>query len=231
VEARTSELATQASDALVKRISDEKNLFKLVREPGASPLFKHNGLLFLPTDEVKSTTAQLTEAQPLIQVLVTDPSWRGLVQVLQFGLAGLNRGQYTLDDMTRPLSMFATPLEDVIAGRPAAFSWRELSSRKTPEPGDLRRFIEIHPVLDFSSLEPGEKSSNAIRQAAADLKLPTAYQARVRLTGPVPIQDEEFGTLAENADLNAIVSLTFLVGILWLALRSWRIIAAVLISI
>src|SRR5262249_53946647 len=75
------------------------------------------------------------------------------------------------------------------------------------------------------------KSSNAIRQAAADLKLPTDFQARVRLTGPVPIQDEEFGTLAENADLNAIVSLAFLVGILWLALRSWRIIAAVLVRL
>src|SRR5262249_10646527 len=153
--------------------------------------FQRNGLLFLPTDEVKETTAQLTEAQPLLQVLVADPSWRGLIQVLQFGLAGLNRGQYTLDDMTRPLSMFATPLENVIAGRPAAFSWRELSARKAPEPSDLHRFIEVYPVLDFSSLQPGERSSNAIRQAAADLKLSTNYQARVRLTGPVPIQDEE----------------------------------------
>src|SRR5262249_9222368 len=155
----TSELATQASDALVKKISDEKNLFKRVRELSANPFFKRNGLLFLSTDEVKSTTSQLTEAQPLIQVLVSDPSWRGLIQVLQFGLAGLNRGQYTLDDMTRPLSMFATPLEDVIAGRPAAFSWRELSARKAPEPSDLRRFIEVHPALDYSSLEPGRESS------------------------------------------------------------------------
>src|SRR5262249_40633284 len=42
---------------------------------------------------------------------------------------------------------------------------------------------------------------------------------------------EEFSTLKENAELNAIVSLAFLVGILWLALRSPRIILAVLISI
>src|SRR5262249_32600997 len=35
----------------------------------------------------------------------------------------------------------------------------------------------------------------------------------------------------ENADLNAIVSLAFLIGILWLALRSARIIFAVLVSI
>ena len=53
----------------------------------------------------------------------------------------------------------------------------------------------------------------------------------MRLTGPIAIQDEEFGTLKENADINATISLAFLLGILWLALRSPRIILAVFISI
>ena len=231
VEGRTAELATQASVSLVKRLSEQPDLFKSVREPQESDFYRHNGLLFLQTEQVKKITDQLSEAQPLIQVLVGDPNWRGLIQSLQFALAGLQRGQYTLDDMTRPLTMFATPLEDVLAGRPAAFSWRELTAGKPPEPSDLRRFIEIHPVLDYSSLEPGEKASDAVRKAATDLKFDADYQARVRLTGPVPIQDEEFGTLKDNADVNLTVSLAFLIGILWLALRSWRIIAAVLIGI
>ena len=53
----------------------------------------------------------------------------------------------------------------------------------------------------------------------------------MRLTGSIPIQDEEFGTLKEHWELNAAVSLGFLIGILWLALGSARIIVAVLISI
>jgi hopanoid biosynthesis associated RND transporter like protein HpnN len=104
-------------------------------------------------------------------------------------------------------------------------------ARKDPSPGDLRRVIEIKPVLDYAALEPGEAATKAIRKDVADLNLGSDYMARVRLTGPVPIQDEEFSTLKENSDINAIVSLAFLIGILWLALRSARIIIAVLISI
>ena len=70
-----------------------------------------------------------------------------------------------------------------------------------------------------------------IRKIVADLKLDSEYGVRVRLTGPVPIQDEEFGTLKENAGINTSVSLAFLIGILWLALRSARLVIAVLISI
>jgi hypothetical protein len=127
--------------------------------------------------------------------------------------------------------MFASTIEDAIAGRPASFPWRELAAGKSPSPSDLRRILEIRPVLDFASLQPGEAAAKAIRQTVSDLKLDTEYRARVRLTGPIPIQDEEFGTLKENAELNAFVSLAFLVGILWLALRSAKIIAAVLTSI
>ncbi len=86
-------------------------------------------------------------------------------------------------------------------------------------------------MLDFTQLEPGAIPVTAIRQAASDLKLESDYRARVRLTGSIPIQDEEFGTLKEHWELNTLVSLGFLIGILWLALGSARIIVAVLVSI
>ena len=111
------------------------------------------------------------------------------------------------------------------AGRRRRRTARELLLARTGQPqGADRRatcggFIEIKPVLDFTALEPGEAATDAIRQAAADLKLESDYRARVRLTGSIPIQDEEFGTLKENWELNTVVSLGFLIGILWLALR------------
>jgi len=79
--------------------------------------------------------------------------------------------------------------------------------------------------------EKSGETGNSPGEAVNDLKLEPDYRARVRLTGPVAIQDEEFGTLKENAELNALVSLAFLIGILWLALRSSKIILAVLITI
>ncbi len=231
LEAPTSELATQATAELIERLSTDKSAIRSVREPAGSPFFTKNALLFLPTEQVAGYTQEFAKSQALIQVLVADQNWRGLVQALTFALAGIQRNMFTLDSLARPLTMYANTIEDAIAGRPASFSWRELVARKAPEPSDLRRIIEVRPVLDYAALEPGEAGAKAIRQAVSDLKLGTDYRARVRLTGPVSIQDEEFSTLKENAELNAVVSISFLIGILWLALRSARIIVAVLVSI
>jgi uncharacterized protein len=231
VEAPTSELATEANLALLKRLQEQPALFQSVQSLNESEFFQRNALLFASTEEVQRFATQFAQAQALFQVLNTDPTLRGLVQGLTFGLAGLQRKMYTLGDMTRVHSMFATTLEDVVAGRPASFSWRELVNRKPPTPSDLRRFILIKPVLDFTQLEPGSVATRAIRRAVSDLKLESEDRARVRLTGSIPIQDEEFGTLREHWELNALVSLGFLIGILWLALGSARIIVAVLISI
>src|SRR6202035_3769733 len=129
-----------------------------------------------------------------------------------------------LDEMVRPLAMFARPIEDVLAGQPASFSWRELVNPKPPTPNDLRRFIEIRPVLDYGALEPGKKATDAIRKAAADLGLDSQYHARVRLTGAIPIQDEEFGTLKDHAAENALGTIIVVLTILWLGLKSPKII-------
>ncbi len=144
---------------------------------------------------------------------------------------GVERKELKLDDMTRPMTLAADTLEDVLAGRPASFSWRVLAGGKPAEPRDLRRFVEVEPVLDFSALQPGHLATNAIVQTAADLHLAQGYLARVRQTGLVPIGDDEFGTLKQNAGLNATVSLLAVLLILWLALRSFRIIFAVAVSI
>ena len=76
-----------------------------------------------------------------------------------------------------------------------------------------------------------ELASNAIRQAADELKLASEYQAHVRLTGPVPMADEQFATIKENAALNATLTIAVVLFILWLALRWWRIIFAVFVSL
>jgi hopanoid biosynthesis associated RND transporter like protein HpnN len=53
----------------------------------------------------------------------------------------------------------------------------------------------------------------------------------LRLTGPVPMADEEFATLKENAALNATVTIAIVLIILWLALRWIRLIFAVFFAL
>jgi hopanoid biosynthesis associated RND transporter like protein HpnN len=231
VEAPTTEYASLASAELTKRLAAQPELFRSVEDMSGSEFFARNGLLFRSSDDIAGMTKGLGQAAPLIGTLVSDPSLRGLTRVLSLALIGVQNRTIMLDTLARPLSMAAATIEAAIAGHPASFSWQELLNGAQPTPGDLRRFIEVHPVLNFSALEPGRASSDAIRKAVFDLQLESKDQARVRLTGSVPMADEEFATVQQGALVNGIGTVIIVLVILWLALKSARIILAVFINL
>ena len=84
------------------------------------------------------------------------------------------------------------------------------------------------PRRDFSQLEPGAAASDAIRADAQGLGLDPAHGVSVRLTGPTPLEDEEFGSLADRALPIAVVAVGAIILMLWLAVRSARLIVAIL---
>ena len=83
----------------------------------------------------------------------------------------------------------------------------------------------------FQCAEPGRAATDAITQTTRDLRLAANYQATVRLTGIVPINDDGFAVLKHNAALNAAISILAVLVVLWLALHSLRIIFAVAVSL
>jgi hopanoid biosynthesis associated RND transporter like protein HpnN len=230
VDAPTPELANEAGARLAKKLSERPDLFHSVRALDDDPFFAKNGLLFQSEEDLGRMTQGLGRAAPIIGALASDPSLRGLTRGLSFGLLGVQNGQAKLDDINRALVMSSDTVEAVLAGQPASFSWQGLLSGP-PKPKELRSFIEVLPILDFSALQPGQVASDEIRKAATDLKLADQYQARVRLTGPVPMADEEFGTLQEGAVANTIATVVIVLVILWMALHSPRIILAVAINL
>src|ERR1700681_2221038 len=144
---------------------------------------------------------------------------------------GVKGGQLKLDDLARPMNATADVLEQVLHKQPASFSWHALLSGETVKSNELRRFIDVRPVLDYAALEPGHRATEGIRQTVSDLKLDSIFQARVRLTGPVFMADEEFATIKEGAVSNGIITGVIVLVILWLALGWGRIIIAVLINL
>jgi hopanoid biosynthesis associated RND transporter like protein HpnN len=232
VDAPTPELASEAASALVGRLQTNEELFYSVAQPGGGAFFRQNGLMFLPAAETEKIAGQLTQAEPLIAQLGTDPSLRGLIEVLQMGLTGVELEKITLDAMVRPLTATADTVEAVMANKPVNFSWQELlAGGEGGEANSKRKFIDIQPKLDFTALQPGEAATNAIRQAVSDLKLSADYGARVRLTGPVRIADEEFATVKEGMLVNSVGTVLVVLGILYLALKSGRIILAVFLNL
>jgi len=227
VDAPTPESTGVASNALAGRLGGDTRHFESVEPLGSGEFFARNGLLFLPTAEVGRVTGQFGAAAPLIEIMAGDPSIRGLTGALETALSGVRRGQIKIDSVDRPLSLVSQTVETVLRTGSATFSWRELTSDKPLTDADRRSFIEFKPILDFNALEPGKAATDAIRQAATDLNLAGLYGARVRLTGPVPIANEEFATVQDGAVVNGIGTVLVVLVILWLALHSPKIITAV----
>ena len=227
VEGPTPELTNSATAALNQKLAGDTKHFESVQPLGSGEFFEKNGLLFPPVAQVARFTSQFESAAPLIEIMAGDPSLRGLTGALETGLVGVKRGQVKLDSTERPFNQIAQTVENVLNSGTGTFSWRELVSEKPLTDADRRAFIEFKPILDFNALEPGKAATDAIRQAASDLDLKGVYGARIRLTGPVPIANEEFATVADGAVFNGIGTVLVVLFILWMALHSVKIISAV----
>ncbi len=155
IDAPTPELVDEATAALVQRLSQQKEMFVSIEDPAGGPFFAQNGLLFLNSKDLAARMTMLTQATRLIQVLAGDPSLRGVLQALQFGLLGVQGGRITLDAMTWPMTLAADTLEKVNAGQPASFSWRELVQGSAAKPDELLRFLTIRAVLDLLGARAG----------------------------------------------------------------------------
>jgi uncharacterized protein len=230
VHAPTPEAAKAAARELANALADKPSLFRSATDQFDSAFFRRNGLLYLPPDRIEQFTEPLAKAKPLIAGLVTDPSLRGLLRVLGQLLLSTQQDLLPFDDLQRPLNAAAATLEDLAKGQPAEFSWRILS-QGGPKPLELHRFVQVRPVLDHNALEPGGRATAAIRDIVNQTGVERKFGADVSLTGPVVISDNEFSGVHEGIVLNSVVTGGIILAILWLALRSLRLVASAVVNL
>lgn len=228
VDARTPELAEAAAAALAAALAPDTRRFRRVTRPDGGAYLAREGLLLGSTSEVEAAAQRMIAAQPFLGPLAADPSLRGVASALDTMLQGVTRGEATLAQIGRPVAALGAALAAQRAGQPTFFSWQALLG------GDraavTRRLVLVRPVLDFTTLMPGEGAARAIRAAATALRLEPAHGVSVRLTGSVPLSDEEFASLADRAWLVAAAMIAAMLVTLRLATRSWRIVAAILVT-
>jgi len=230
IDGATPELAEHAARRLSASLAQKPGLFQGVRRPDGGPFFDRNGLLFLPLPEVQAATEELLRSQFLLASLAADPSLRGVLATVSRALQGVQHGQARLDDIQPIMTALADTFEKAAAGQAAYFSWQDLLAGAPGGKRQTRRILVVQPVMDYSALQPGEAASNAIRATARSLGLDPAHGVSIRLTGPVPLADEEFASLAEDWHLVAGAMVIALLGILWWAVHSGRVVAAILLT-
>src|ERR1700683_3823961 len=230
IDGQTAELTDAATAALEQSLRTQPSLFRAAYSPDFGPFWAHNGLLYASTQDVQAIMAKLISAEPFLGPMAADPSLRGLMGVLSTALQGVESGQASLSKIGKPMRQLAEALEGLAGDKRLYFSWRKLISGDSPGKQELRHLILIDPILDFSQLEPGELPTAAIRAAVKALQLDPAHGVLARITGIIPLQDEEFATLAERAPLIAVLALGAITIMLWLAVRSVWLIVAILVT-
>uniref|UniRef100_UPI0035C9B112 MMPL family transporter n=1 Tax=uncultured Enterovirga sp. TaxID=2026352 RepID=UPI0035C9B112 len=226
IDGQTPELAEAGAAKLASALASVKDPnIRGAWRPDGGPFFDRNGLLLLPLDQVKTTTEALVQQQGTLLALSGDPTLRGLLRLIDLGASrGELEGQATLVDRVSEV------VERVLKGEPAYLSWQTLMSGKPAQPRELRRFVLIDPVLDYKALEPAALATTRIRKVGAELGLVPEKGVRLRLTGAAPLADEEFATVREGAPLHLGLTVVAIAVILWLALKSGRVIFAVLLT-
>ena len=231
VDGDTPDLAEDAATTLTEAMQNKPELFKNTYRPDNIPFFRKNGLLFMDKNFIGDMLDMMVQGQPLLGSIAADPSLRGLFNTLNLVLMGLQQNQFEYEKIDQPLMKFSDTIESVLAGQDKPLPFRSMVSDKQPTLRDIRKVILTQPVLDYEALSPGEKASAAIRQIAAENKLTAEHGVHVRLTGSVALNDEEFASVADGATTATILSITSVLVILFLALRSARLILPILLTL
>src|SRR5262249_55002858 len=155
IDAPTPELAQSAADRLTQRLSHFPATIRGAELPTESVFFHRNGLLFLPEDELRDTLDQLSRSAALFGPIASHPSLRGVMSTLSLGVRAVQGKRVTLNTLAPQFDSFSVAVENVLANKPAYFSWREQIGGHESAAREKRRFVEVIPVLDFDELEPG----------------------------------------------------------------------------
>ncbi len=230
IDGQTPELTQQAAADLAAKLATRTDQFTEVDRANGGDFFDREGLLYLSEPQVRSSLDQLTKAEPFLGPMAADPSLRGVMSALSNVTKGVASGQASLADLDKPMVALAGALEKARDGQPGFFSWRAMIGDAKPSADELRQIMLVKPKLNYDALEPGAVAEAVLRQTAKDLNLDAAHGVTVRLTGDTPLQDEEFGTLADRAALIGVLAVLAILVMLWLAVRSPRLIFCILVT-
>jgi hopanoid biosynthesis associated RND transporter like protein HpnN len=231
VDAQTPDLSADAAAEIARRLAARPDLFHYVRQPDANPYFRRYGLLFLPAADVQDFSDHLISAQPFLGTLAADPSVRGVLDAIDLLAKGALAGAVEQSRIDQPLGEVADSAEAALAGRSRPLSWQALFTGRKAQAGGLRHFVLARAVLSYGQVDAASKCLEAIRAAAREAGLTPRAGVKVRVTGPVALNNDQLAALSESAVLSTVLCLGLLCFWLLIGMRSVRTVAAILVTL
>lgn len=226
VRGATPEEARETAAALATALSADKAHFHSASYQAGEPFYTQEGLLLLPPDALAKQLSQIVAAQPFLGQLAADPSARGLLTGLGLIAQGVKAGT-DITPYKAALAAVERNLQQAASGQAQPLSWQSLLM------GDKggAEFVIAHPVLNQGTLQPGGLATAALVKIAAGLPDVKAGRATVHYTGQIPLSDEQFASLTHGLVVGGIISVAFIALWLFLALRTWRLIVPILLTL
>lgn len=231
VEARTPEEAELTADALAGALHADHAHFHDAVRPDADPYLRREGLLLLDAKDLGKLLDGLYAAQPLLGPLARDPSARGLLGGISLMAQGVHVAHADLTPYHPALRQLGHVLQASADGHPQPLSWQQMLGADIATQAAGPELLLTHPVLDHGALQPGLAATQALERAIAVLPAVREGRATVHYTGSVALSDVQFGALTEGIVGSTLVSLLLLALWLYLALRSWRLIVPILLTL
>jgi hopanoid biosynthesis associated RND transporter like protein HpnN len=223
----TADLAADAQRRLGAHLRAEPDLFREVHLTGGGEFFERNALLYADLEELRDLADGLEKAESWLPGLERDPDLGRFLTVLDSMLADAGDSGRAVELLGAVGGAFESSMVDRVRPLP----WRDLMSGHQTSPEELRRYMEILPRLDFDLFFPGEPALTRIRTLADSLGLTAKDGVGVRLTGFVPMSEEELRSAAGGMKTAGALALIMVGLILYAGLRSARLIAAALITL
>jgi hopanoid biosynthesis associated RND transporter like protein HpnN len=231
IDAESPFAAGRAAESLAAKLAERKDLFSEVAVPGGGPFFAKNALLYLDVEQLENLVDRLSTVQPFLAAFSRDQSLVTVSDLLRDALAAARSGQRLGLDLPLVLDRVSTAAEATVDGRPAPDPWGSALMGDALPPEARQRVVALRPVLDYSSLLNAAPAVTAIRETAAALELDAAHGLRVRVTGDPVLNYEELIAIGRQSRVTAVASFVLFSLTVIYALRSTRIIVALLGSL
>tara|TARA_R110002020_G_C16321741_1_gene774930 strand:+ start:24380 stop:27028 length:2649 start_codon:yes stop_codon:yes gene_type:complete len=231
VDGATPEIAEWAAHLLSDRLQSRTDLFVDVDRLNGGDFIDQERLLYLSSDDLRDLSSSLIAAQPLIGPVTEDPTLRGLVNALSTAAASLENDPAGLDKLRAPLRQILNVSKPIETSSDNYLSWTALVSDQPSVKSPVQQFIVMLPRLDWSDSMPGNAARIAIREAFADINALPGHPVTIRITGSVPMSDDELATLAETTGPIAALMALIMVLILYFAVRSWTLVGSILVTL
>lgn len=228
-------IVVDAPDAAQSRLMAEKIVVRLALDPDrfrnaffaeGDAFFQQNGLLYLSVDELEERASLFANAEPALAAIAHDPSLRGVLDLLGLGIDALET-ETALPPAYETFTASFLKITKAVLENNASPGFDGFLNTGASTQAHL---VSVQPALDYTS-QSAERVSIQYLRALLDEAAFQQEGVRIRLTGRVALADDEISAIQDSVFLAGFLSIVFTGALLGFALRSARLIAAILITL